>query len=95
MLHCGNQYRADEVRSFSMYYPAVVEEGVRRCTDWFRLRWEECLEVIPVPVVNHILCVSMKFSFLCDVIRGESSGLAHSLQSLNLKLSCLLFLFEQ
>lgn len=31
------------------------------------------MEVIPVPVINHIVCVSMKFDFLCDIIRGERS----------------------
>lgn len=30
------------------------------------------MEAIPVPVINHILCVSMKFHFLCDIMRGES-----------------------
>ncbi|KAF3692473.1 E3 ubiquitin-protein ligase DCST1 [Channa argus] len=48
---------------------SVVEEGVQRCADWFRIRWEECMEVVPVPVINHILCFSMKFNFLCDVMK--------------------------
>lgn len=58
-------------KNISVYCPGVVEEGVQRCADWFRLRWEECMAVIPVPVINHIVCVSMKFSFLCDITRGE------------------------
>lgn len=29
------------------------------------------MEAVPVPVINHILCVSMKFHFLCDVLRGQ------------------------
>lgn len=53
--------------------PDVVDEGVRRCTDWFSLRWAECMKAIPVPVINHILCVPMQFHFLCDVMRGERS----------------------
>lgn len=53
----------------------VVDQGVARCADWFSLRWAECMEAIPVPVINHILCVSMKFHFLCDVMRGERSYL--------------------
>ncbi|KAG7218794.1 hypothetical protein INR49_006429 [Caranx melampygus] len=48
---------------------SVVDVGVQRCTDWFRLRWAECMEAVHVPVINHILCVSMKFHFLCDVLR--------------------------
>lgn len=31
------------------------------------------MEAIPVPVINHILCVPMKFHFLCDVMRGKTS----------------------
>ncbi|XP_071326645.1 E3 ubiquitin-protein ligase DCST1 isoform X2 [Trachinotus anak] len=52
-----------------MQCDSVVDKGVRRCSDWFRLRWAECMKAIPVPVINHILCVSMKFHFLCDVMR--------------------------
>ncbi|KAM9353586.1 E3 ubiquitin-protein ligase DCST1 [Symphorus nematophorus] len=52
-----------------MQCDSVVEEGVQRCADWFSLRWAECMEAIPVPVINHVLCVSMKFHFLCDVMR--------------------------
>ncbi|XP_036929080.1 E3 ubiquitin-protein ligase DCST1 isoform X5 [Acanthopagrus latus] len=52
-----------------MQCDSVVDEGVQRCADWFRLRWVKCMEAIPVPVINHILCVSMKFHFLCDVMR--------------------------
>ncbi|KAK2845199.1 hypothetical protein Q5P01_011858 [Channa striata] len=48
---------------------SVVEKGVQRCADWFRLRWEKCAELVSVPVINHMLCVSMKFDFLCDIMR--------------------------
>ncbi|KAE8289376.1 E3 ubiquitin-protein ligase DCST1 [Larimichthys crocea] len=52
-----------------MQCDSVVDEGVQRCVDWFGLRWAECMEAVPVPVINHVLCVSMKFHFLCDVMR--------------------------
>ncbi|XP_012712131.2 E3 ubiquitin-protein ligase DCST1 [Fundulus heteroclitus] len=52
-----------------MQCDGVVSEGIQRCADWFAQRWEACMEAIPVPVINHILCVSMKFHFLCDVMR--------------------------
>ncbi|XP_068426853.1 E3 ubiquitin-protein ligase DCST1 isoform X2 [Clinocottus analis] len=48
---------------------SVVEEGVKRCVDWFRQKWADCMKAIPVPVIDHILCVSMKFHFLCDIMR--------------------------
>ncbi|KAM6910501.1 E3 ubiquitin-protein ligase DCST1 [Xenentodon cancila] len=52
-----------------MQCDSVVNEGVQRCADWFGRRWRDCMAAIPVPVINHILCVSMKFHFLCDVMR--------------------------
>ncbi|XP_054638289.1 E3 ubiquitin-protein ligase DCST1 isoform X3 [Dunckerocampus dactyliophorus] len=48
---------------------SIVNQGIQRCADWFSLKWRECMTVIPVPVINHILCVPMKFHFLCDVMR--------------------------
>ncbi|CAN9514461.1 unnamed protein product [Ophioblennius macclurei] len=47
----------------------VVQEGIDRCVGWFRARWRACMAAIPVPVINHLLCFSMTFSFLCDVLR--------------------------
>ncbi|XP_040899645.1 E3 ubiquitin-protein ligase DCST1 [Toxotes jaculatrix] len=65
----GNSTQDRFTTKTMMQCHSVVDEGVRRCSDWFRLRWEECMEAIPVPIINHILCVSMKFHFLCDVMR--------------------------
>ncbi|XP_061884857.1 E3 ubiquitin-protein ligase DCST1 isoform X1 [Entelurus aequoreus] len=47
----------------------MVNQGVQRCADWFGLKWAECMEAVHVPVINHILCVPMKFHFLCDIMR--------------------------
>ncbi|XP_034410140.1 E3 ubiquitin-protein ligase DCST1 [Cyclopterus lumpus] len=52
-----------------MQCDSVVDEGVKRCADWFNQKWAECMKAIPVPIINHILCVSMKFHFLCDIMR--------------------------
>ncbi|XP_062393945.1 E3 ubiquitin-protein ligase DCST1 [Sardina pilchardus] len=47
----------------------VVEEGVERCRGWFDVKWQECMDTISVPLINHLLCVPMKFDFLCDVMK--------------------------
>ncbi|XP_022617267.1 DC-STAMP domain-containing protein 1 [Seriola dumerili] len=65
----GNSTQEQFTTKTMMQCDSVVDEGVQRCSDWFRLRWAECMKEIPVPVINHILCVSMKFHFLCDVMR--------------------------
>ncbi|XP_045900968.1 E3 ubiquitin-protein ligase DCST1 isoform X2 [Micropterus dolomieu] len=65
----GNSTQEQFTSKTMMQCDGVVDEGVQRCTDWFSLRWEECMTAIPVPVINHILCVSMKFHFLCDIMR--------------------------
>ncbi|XP_070767838.1 LOW QUALITY PROTEIN: E3 ubiquitin-protein ligase DCST1, partial [Enoplosus armatus] len=65
----GNSTQEQFTSKTMMQCDGVVDEGVKRCADWFSLRWAECMRAIPVPVINHILCVSMKFHFLCDVMR--------------------------
>ncbi|KAL4646718.1 DC-STAMP domain-containing protein 1 [Arapaima gigas] len=47
----------------------VVEQGINRCKEWFSLKWQECMDVIKVPLINHVLCVLMQFDFLCDIMR--------------------------
>ncbi|XP_019896845.1 E3 ubiquitin-protein ligase DCST1 [Esox lucius] len=47
----------------------VVEQGIERCREWFDVKWQDCMEAIQAPVINHILCVSMRFHFLCDIMR--------------------------
>ncbi|XP_054916954.1 E3 ubiquitin-protein ligase DCST1-like isoform X1 [Poeciliopsis prolifica] len=47
----------------------MVNEGIRRCAGWFKQKWNKCMKAIPVPIINHILCISMKFDFLCDILR--------------------------
>lgn len=50
----------------------VVEQGIERCRDWFDVKWQECMNTIAVPLINHLLCLPMKFEILCDVMKGKS-----------------------
>lgn len=65
----GNSAQERFAAKTAMQCDGVVEQGVRRCAAWFEERWEQCMEVISVPVINHIFCFSMRFHFLCDVMR--------------------------
>uniref|UniRef100_A0A3Q3H2W1 DC-STAMP domain containing 1 n=1 Tax=Labrus bergylta TaxID=56723 RepID=A0A3Q3H2W1_9LABR len=65
----GNSTQEQFTSKTMMQCDGVVDEGVQRCADWFSLKWAECMEAIAVPVINHVLCVSMKFHFLCDILR--------------------------
>ncbi|XP_031432391.1 E3 ubiquitin-protein ligase DCST1 [Clupea harengus] len=47
----------------------VVEQGIERCRDWFDVKWQECMNTIAVPLINHLLCLPMKFEILCDVMK--------------------------
>ncbi|XP_071370281.1 E3 ubiquitin-protein ligase DCST1 [Centroberyx affinis] len=47
----------------------VAQQAVRRCADWFQVRWRRCMQAVRVPVISHFLCASMRFHFLCDVMR--------------------------
>lgn len=48
----------------------VVQEAIMRCSQWFTLKWTQCMSTVSIPVLNHILCVPMKFTFLCDIMRA-------------------------
>ncbi|XP_069581783.1 E3 ubiquitin-protein ligase DCST1 [Brachyistius frenatus] len=65
----GNNTQKQFTTKTKMQCDSVVNEGVQRCADWFSSKWAKCMKAIPVPVINHILCVSMKFHFLCDIMR--------------------------
>ncbi|XP_008296867.1 DC-STAMP domain-containing protein 1 [Stegastes partitus] len=65
----GNSTQEQFAAKTIMQCDSVVNQGIQRCVDWFSRRWDECMEAIPVPIINHILCVPMKFHFLCDVMR--------------------------
>ncbi|XP_041844616.1 E3 ubiquitin-protein ligase DCST1 isoform X2 [Melanotaenia boesemani] len=65
----GQSTQEEFTTKTKMQCDSVVDQGVQRCAEWFSHRWQECMEAIPVPVINHILCVSMKFHFLCDVMK--------------------------
>lgn len=51
----------------------VVEQGIECCREWFEVKWQDCMDTIKAPIINHILCVSMRFHFLCDIMRGRGS----------------------
>lgn len=65
----GNNTQEEFAAKTVMQCDSVVNEGIQRCVNWFNRRWQECIDAIPVPVINLILCVPMKFHFLCDVMR--------------------------
>ncbi|XP_019719178.1 DC-STAMP domain-containing protein 1 [Hippocampus comes] len=54
-----------------MQCDGMVKGGIAACTKWFSDKWAECAKAIQVPVIKHILCVPMKFHFLCNIMRGQ------------------------
>ncbi|XP_071759838.2 DC-STAMP domain-containing protein 1 [Centroberyx gerrardi] len=52
-----------------MQCDTVAQQAVRRCADWFQVRWQRCMQAVRVPVISHFLCASMRLHFLCDVMR--------------------------
>lgn len=43
------------------------------CRRWFDRKHEQCMERIWVPLLNHLLCLPMKFKFFCSIARGQHS----------------------
>lgn len=50
--------------------PDVIELGVQRCRDWFNAKHKTCMAEVVVPLINHLLCLPMKFKFVCDIVKG-------------------------
>ncbi|CAM4674738.1 unnamed protein product [Lepidochelys olivacea] len=47
----------------------VVDEAIRRCQAWFDAKHKACQRSITVPLISHLLCLPMKFKFLCHVVQ--------------------------
>ncbi|XP_075593029.1 E3 ubiquitin-protein ligase DCST1 [Balearica regulorum gibbericeps] len=47
----------------------LIELGMQRCRDWFNDKHEACVARIVVPLISHLLCLPMKFKFLCHIVQ--------------------------
>ncbi|CAI5798314.1 E3 ubiquitin-protein ligase DCST1 [Podarcis lilfordi] len=43
----------------------IIDQAIKRCQSWFAVKHASCMRTISVPFINHLLCIPMKFSFLC------------------------------
>ncbi|XP_070806369.1 E3 ubiquitin-protein ligase DCST1 [Pituophis catenifer annectens] len=48
---------------------SIIQQAVKRCQTWFQTKHQSCMKTIAVPLVNHLLCIPMKFSFLCHLAK--------------------------
>ncbi|XP_066428612.1 E3 ubiquitin-protein ligase DCST1 [Eleutherodactylus coqui] len=46
----------------------IIELGINKCKDWFAQKHEECMRIIWLPILNSLLCLPMKFTFLCNIM---------------------------
>ncbi|XP_007946705.1 E3 ubiquitin-protein ligase DCST1 [Orycteropus afer afer] len=47
----------------------VVNKAMFSCQQWFDRKHEQCMQRIWVPLLNHLLCLPMKFKFLCGITK--------------------------
>ncbi|XP_065430421.1 E3 ubiquitin-protein ligase DCST1 [Chrysemys picta bellii] len=47
----------------------VIDEAIGRCQAWFDAKHKACLRRVAVPLISHLLCLPMKFKFLCHVVQ--------------------------
>ncbi|XP_012514259.1 PREDICTED: DC-STAMP domain-containing protein 1 isoform X1 [Propithecus coquereli] len=45
----------------------VVNRAILSCRRWFDRKHEQCMQHIWVPLLNHLLCLPMKFKFFCSI----------------------------
>ncbi|XP_043117633.1 E3 ubiquitin-protein ligase DCST1 [Puntigrus tetrazona] len=72
-VHTANSTQEEYVEKTRSRCDFVVQQGVGRCQDWFSVKWEECMNTIQAPLINHFLCVPMQFHFLCNIMRVMTS----------------------
>ncbi|XP_054567487.1 E3 ubiquitin-protein ligase DCST1 isoform X2 [Eptesicus fuscus] len=48
----------------------VVDKAILSCRRWFDKKHEQCMQRIPVPLLNHLLCLPMKFKFFCGIAKA-------------------------
>lgn len=49
----------------------VVDKAILSCRRWFDKKHEQCMQRIRVPLLNHLLCLPMKFKFFCGIAKGQ------------------------
>ncbi|XP_008046785.1 DC-STAMP domain-containing protein 1 isoform X1 [Carlito syrichta] len=47
----------------------VVNQAILSCRRWFDRKQEQCMRRIWVPLLNHLLCLPMKFKFFCGIAK--------------------------
>ncbi|XP_055478409.1 E3 ubiquitin-protein ligase DCST1 [Psammomys obesus] len=48
----------------------VVNKAIISCHHWFEKKHQECMQHIWVPLLNHLLCLPMKFKFFCSIAKA-------------------------
>ncbi|XP_036778262.2 E3 ubiquitin-protein ligase DCST1 isoform X3 [Manis pentadactyla] len=48
----------------------VVNQAILSCRRWFDQKHERCMQHIWVPLLNHLLCLPMKFKFFCGIAKA-------------------------
>nr|KAF6413083.1 DC-STAMP domain containing 1 [Molossus molossus] len=48
----------------------VVNKAILSCRRWFDKKHEQCMQRIWVPLLNHLLCLPMKFKFFCGIAKA-------------------------
>ncbi|XP_069796235.1 E3 ubiquitin-protein ligase DCST1 [Narcine bancroftii] len=47
----------------------IVGHGIERCKLWFDTKHAACMEKLVVPLFNHLFCLPMTFTFLCNIMK--------------------------
>ncbi|XP_017201334.3 E3 ubiquitin-protein ligase DCST1 isoform X1 [Oryctolagus cuniculus] len=47
----------------------IVNKAIVSCRRWFAQKHQQCMQRIQVPLLNHLLCLPMKFKFFCSIAK--------------------------
>ncbi|RMB93884.1 hypothetical protein DUI87_29620 [Hirundo rustica rustica] len=52
----------------------VIQKGLQRCTDHFQTMHKHCMRIVVVPILSHLICLPMRFGFLCQSVKVMTPG---------------------
>uniref|UniRef100_L7N3B4 Dendritic cell-specific transmembrane protein-like domain-containing protein n=1 Tax=Xenopus tropicalis TaxID=8364 RepID=L7N3B4_XENTR len=50
------------------FLTGLFEMGIGKCHEWFDKKYDDCMQTIMLPVLNHALCWPMKLKFVCGAL---------------------------
>lgn len=65
----GCRSKHGDPRHLCLFATDVVNKAIDSCYRWFNKKYQRCIQQVQAPFVNNLLCLPMKFKFLCRIAK--------------------------